>query len=148
MYEVPHLPQARDGIHFEPKFCRADTKAARRLHHRCLLRYHDLPMCLPALVPAGSRGTEQSAWLTIRVCYPMKAEIELMFLPYAEATKTTLVDILIREFESAKRSSFMAAVAFARQSGNYRELLEALVRFANSGATVERNRVRFNNSCV
>jgi HKD family nuclease len=67
----------------------------------------------------------------------MRTDVELMFLPYAGATQETLVDVLIREFASGKWSSFSAAVAFARESGNYRELLVSLTDFARGGGTIE-----------
>ena len=66
----------------------------------------------------------------------MKADVELIFLPYAEAQEETIVDVLIRELTSGEWSSFLAAVAFVRVSGNYPELLEALRDFAKV-ATVE-----------
>src|SRR6058998_1296764 len=67
----------------------------------------------------------------------MKADVELIFLPYGEETQTTLVDVLIRELKNAKWNMFTAAVAFARRSGNMPELLDALCEFAERGGVVE-----------
>ncbi len=67
----------------------------------------------------------------------MRADVELMFLPYAGASQETLVDVLVRELTSGRWSAFSAAVAFARESGNYRELLVSLTSFAKGGGTIE-----------
>ena len=67
----------------------------------------------------------------------MKADVELLFLPYAETTRGTVADVLIRELRCGKWTHFRAAVAFARESGNFRELLDALIEFASSGATLD-----------
>ncbi|MBI3416720.1 MAG: hypothetical protein HY043_15620 [Verrucomicrobia bacterium] len=67
----------------------------------------------------------------------MKADVELIFLPYAEETQSTMVDVLIRELKDAKWTSFTAAVAFARSSGNATELLDALATFAKRGGAIE-----------
>jgi HKD family nuclease len=67
----------------------------------------------------------------------MKADVELIFLPYAEEKQATMVDVLIRELKDAKWTSFTAAVAFARSSGNASELLDALSDFANKGGAIE-----------
>jgi hypothetical protein len=67
----------------------------------------------------------------------MRTDVELMFLPYAGAAQETLVDVLVRELTSDKWSAFSAAVAFARESANYRELLVSLASFARGGGTIE-----------
>jgi HKD family nuclease len=67
----------------------------------------------------------------------MKAKIDFIFLPYSGKVQKTLVDVLIKELLSPKWSQFMSAVAFARQSGNYPKLLNALHTFVKTGATVE-----------
>ena len=67
----------------------------------------------------------------------MKTNVELIFLPYGEETQTTMVDVLIRELKDTKWTSFTAAVAFARSSGNAAELLDALAAFANRGGAIE-----------
>jgi len=51
----------------------------------------------------------------------MKTDVELIFLPYGEETLSTMVDVLIRELKDTRWTSFTAAVAFARRSGNIRE---------------------------
>lgn len=67
----------------------------------------------------------------------MLVKAELMFLPYAGEKLRTLADVLLEELNSDRWTSFRAAVAFARQSGNHPKLLGALVRFAQRGASVE-----------
>ena len=69
--------------------------------------------------------------------HEVKTNVELIFLPYGEETKSTMVDVLIRELEDTKWMSFTAAVAFARRSGNIPELLNALAAFAQRGGVVE-----------
>jgi HKD family nuclease len=71
------------------------------------------------------------------MCIFMKADVELLFLPYAGAAQGTVADVLIRELRSGKWTIFRAAVAFARESGNFRELLDALVDFTAEGAALE-----------
>lgn len=44
---------------------------------------------------------------------------------------------LINEFKSGHWTQFQAAVAFARQSGNYVELIEAMRQFAKEGGTID-----------
>ena len=67
----------------------------------------------------------------------MKTNVELIFLPYEGERQATMVDVLIRELKDAKWTSFTAAVAFARSSGNVTELLDALAAFAKRGGTIE-----------
>src|SRR6266566_618056 len=67
----------------------------------------------------------------------MKTDVELIFLPYGEQTKSTMVDVLIRELMDVKWTSFTAAVAFARRSGNIPELVDALASFAERGGAIE-----------
>ena len=67
----------------------------------------------------------------------MKTNVELIFLPYEEERQATMVDVLIRELKDAKWTSFTAAVAFARSSGNAAELLNALAAFAKRGGAIE-----------
>src|SRR5258707_15566279 len=67
----------------------------------------------------------------------MKTNVELIFLPYEEERQATMVDVLIRELKDAKWTSFTAAVAFARSSGNAAELLDALTAFAKRGGAIE-----------
>src|SRR5438105_2421776 len=67
----------------------------------------------------------------------MKLDVELIFLPYGEVTESTMVDILIRELSDKRWTSFKAAVAFARRSGNIPELIDALRRFGERGGAIE-----------
>ena len=67
----------------------------------------------------------------------MRVKAELMFLPYAGEEQRTLADVLIDELNGDRWTFFRAAVAFARQSGNHPKLLEALVKFAQRGASIE-----------
>lgn len=60
-----------------------------------------------------------------------------MFLPYAGKQQRTLADVLICELGRSRWTSFRAAIAFARQSGNHPKLLEALVHFAQRGGQIE-----------
>lgn len=67
----------------------------------------------------------------------MLAETKFLILPYAGEQQNTLLHLLIGELKSGKWSRFSAAVAFARQSGNYVELLEVMAAFAEAGNTIE-----------
>ena len=68
----------------------------------------------------------------------MNVQADLIFLPYDAESKKTLVDILIDELRSDRWRQFHAAIAFARVSGNYRELLDALIDFAGRGGAIEK----------
>lgn len=67
----------------------------------------------------------------------MLADIEILILPYAGATGDTLVHRLVAEFNSSKWKEFRAAIAFGKTSGNYTELLDAMVGFMEGGGVVE-----------
>ena len=67
----------------------------------------------------------------------MKTNVELIFLPYGAETQSTMIDVLIHELKDVKWTSFTAAVAFARRSGNIPELLDALAAFARRGGAIE-----------
>src|SRR5690349_13979509 len=60
-----------------------------------------------------------------------------MFLPYDDREKKTLADLLVGELQGEKWSEFRCAVAFVRQSGNFKEVLKALVDFATAGGRIE-----------
>jgi HKD family nuclease len=64
------------------------------------------------------------------------AEVELLILPYTGAAKT-LVQLLVDEFNNTDWDSFQSAVAFASRSGNFPDLLNAIVGFAERGGRVE-----------
>ncbi|RJQ32226.1 MAG: hypothetical protein C4562_04130 [Actinobacteria bacterium] len=61
---------------------------------------------------------------------------ELIVLPYADRDKQTLLDVLVDEFSNKNWSSFYGAVAFAKESGNFPILIDAIQKFAESGSKV------------
>ncbi len=63
----------------------------------------------------------------------MKTETEIIVLPYDAADGKSLVHRLISELEGGTWERFRAAIAFAKSSGNYKELLAALTSFAQAG---------------
>jgi HKD family nuclease len=67
----------------------------------------------------------------------MKTNTEILLLPYDSASGTSLLHRLIAELESGNWISFRAAIAFAKSSGNYQELVSALVKFAKNGGGIE-----------
>lgn len=67
----------------------------------------------------------------------MRADLELMFLPYDDRSEKTLADVLVRELRGGEWAEFHAAVAFARQTGNFEELQAALQKFCDDGGTVK-----------
>jgi hypothetical protein len=66
----------------------------------------------------------------------MIADINLQVLPYESVSGNSLLQILIQEFNSNKWKIFKSAVAFASQSANYGELLDALETFAKNGGSI------------
>jgi PLD-like domain len=66
----------------------------------------------------------------------VKAEVEVIILPYSAETGT-IGHLLLKELSSGKWQRFQSAVAFARQSGNYQEIVDAIRAFAASGGKVE-----------
>ena len=64
----------------------------------------------------------------------MRAEI--LLFPYDTAEGKSLIHRLIKELSSGGWTRFRAAVAFARVSGNYQDLLDALANFASLGGIV------------
>lgn len=66
----------------------------------------------------------------------MKADAELLFLPYAARDDRSLVQVLVEQLEEAGWDRFRAAVAFAKRSGNFPRLIEALQEFAEEGGTI------------
>jgi HKD family nuclease len=67
----------------------------------------------------------------------LRADTEILILPYDSALGASLLQRLIAELESGSWTRFRAAVAFVKASANYEELLRALVRFASGGGVVE-----------
>jgi len=66
----------------------------------------------------------------------IRAEVELLVLPYASVTGRSLVQVLIGELDSGRWGRFRAAIAFAKASGNFPDLLDAMVRFAKDGRSL------------
>ena len=67
----------------------------------------------------------------------MLTRTELIILPYSGADGRTILHLLIRELTNDRWTRFQSAVAFAKRSGNYRELLESMSTFLNKGGTIE-----------
>lgn len=67
----------------------------------------------------------------------MLADVEILTLPYDVPAGRSLLHRLIEELGNPDWTLFRAAVAFARSSGNYMELLDALRQFAERGGRVE-----------
>ncbi len=65
------------------------------------------------------------------------AGIEIILLPYATGEGQSLVQRLICELEKPDWTRLRCAVAFAKQSGNYDQLLNALVAFATRGGLIQ-----------
>src|SRR6476660_7596771 len=65
-----------------------------------------------------------------------KADIELLILPYSSAKGKSVLDLLLTELASGRWTSFRAAVAFARSTGNVPQLLAELDSFAKAGNTI------------
>jgi HKD family nuclease len=65
------------------------------------------------------------------------AKIRLLILPYPGGEPGSVAELLIKELKSGRWSRFAAAVAFAKHSGNYVELLAAMRAFAQAGNRIE-----------
>jgi len=79
----------------------------------------------------------QGCFSPVETGYPMLTEIDLIIQPYSVKKGKSILDTLIRELKSAKWDSFQAAVAFARQSGNFPDLLAAMQNFMTSGGKIQ-----------
>jgi Predicted HKD family nuclease len=66
----------------------------------------------------------------------MRADVDLIFLPYDDRSQKTLADVLVKELREGDWTEFRAAVAFARQTGNFEELQAALQKFCDNGGTI------------
>jgi HKD family nuclease len=62
---------------------------------------------------------------------------EVLIFPYTATRGRSLLSLLIDELKSHRWDRFQAAVAFAKASGNYQDLLNAQLAFAQSGGKVE-----------
>lgn len=67
----------------------------------------------------------------------MANDKELLLLPYDSAQGSSLISRLIDELESGAWTRFRVAVAFARATGNAKELVAALLGFAARGGQVQ-----------
>lgn len=67
----------------------------------------------------------------------MKADIEIIILPYDAADEDSLLRRLVAELTNGSWTRFRAAVAFAKFSGNFKQLLSALNAFATAGNSVQ-----------
>ena len=65
------------------------------------------------------------------------ASVDVLILPYASADGRSLLHFLIEQFDDPAWTHFTGAVAFLNASGNLQELLEAMLRFAERGSTLE-----------
>lgn len=66
----------------------------------------------------------------------IRADVELLVLPYASVAGRSLVQVLISELGSGHWERFRAAIAFAKASGNFPALLDAMVGFAKDGRSL------------
>jgi len=64
----------------------------------------------------------------------VRADVELIVLPYSAANGHSLLHRLIVELGSGNWQRFWCAVAFGKQTGNYPDLLEALDKFVKAGS--------------
>ena len=67
----------------------------------------------------------------------MRADVDLMFLPYDDRSQNTLADVLVKELKNGNWTTFHAAVAFARQTGNFEEIQAALRDFCDAGGSID-----------
>lgn len=62
----------------------------------------------------------------------MKIEADIFILPYCSSEGDSFLGRLIDEFKSGRWSAFRGAISFAKRSGNYPDLLNAMVEFAEN----------------
>ncbi|SRR6266496_4884064 len=67
----------------------------------------------------------------------MQANVELIILPYSAEGDATIGHLLVKELSGGRWNRFQAAIAFAKQSGSYAELLDALRAFVADGRRAE-----------
>ena len=67
----------------------------------------------------------------------MLADIRILLLPYATGEDDSLLHLLIQEFKSNQWTHFRSAIAFAKQSANYQDLLNAMIDFAKCDCSIE-----------
>jgi HKD family nuclease len=67
----------------------------------------------------------------------MLALVELIVLPYAGLRNRTILHLLVQELMSGRWRRFQAAVAFAKESGNSPDLIDAMARFLKNNGEIE-----------
>jgi len=67
----------------------------------------------------------------------MQAELEVLVQPYSLLEGRCLLVRLVEEFRAGNWEYFRAAVAFAKASGNYEELLLEMLQFAQRGGRID-----------
>ena len=67
----------------------------------------------------------------------MLAEIDVLVLPYSSIDGNSLLNLLINEFSSEIWTNFKAAVAFCKQTGTIKDLLDAMQTFSERGGEIE-----------
>lgn len=63
--------------------------------------------------------------------------LQLLILPYSSADGRSLLQVLIDEFRSEEWACFQSAVAFVSASGNFPDLLRAMLDFAHRGNEIQ-----------
>lgn len=66
----------------------------------------------------------------------VNARVEVLLQPYDAADEDSILHRLVQEFVSGRWTEFRGAVHFAKQSGNFVELLEAMDQFLFAGGKV------------
>lgn len=72
---------------------------------------------------------------TQRAGAAVQIDARLLLLPFASQRAESLIDILIREFNSDQWSRFYGAIGFAKVSGNFPDLLDAMRAFVQRSGT-------------
>ena len=67
----------------------------------------------------------------------MNSDANLLILPYSAVEGPSLLHILIEQFQSKHWTHFRAAIAFARTTGNFENLLKAMKDFAGRGNNID-----------
>jgi hypothetical protein len=63
----------------------------------------------------------------------MRADVEFIVLPYDAAEGRSILHLLLEQLSSNAWTEFRSAVAFAKASGNFDQLLAALLGFVKRG---------------
>jgi len=67
----------------------------------------------------------------------MKTDVELLIQPYSAREGRSLLQTLVLELDTGRWTVFRAAVAFARASGSFPDLLGAILAFAHGGGQAD-----------